>query len=79
MDFEGHEGTMQDILGGGITRDKGPEEGQQTWIQLNLLTEGKSETELELYVGAIWEGPVCQVQAMHLIHETRSLLLVLKR
>lgn len=29
MDFEGHEVTMQNILGGGITRDKSPEEGKQ--------------------------------------------------
>lgn len=30
MDFEGHEVTMQNILGCGITRDKCPEEEKQT-------------------------------------------------
>lgn len=61
MDFEGHEVTMQNILGGGITRDKSPEEGKQKWIQLNLLTERKSETELELYVEAMPEDSVCHI------------------
>lgn len=70
---------MQNILGGGITRNKSPEEGKQKWIQLNLLAERKSETELVLYVGAIWKDSVRQVQAVPLICETESLLLALKR
>lgn len=79
MNFEGREVPMQNILVRRITRNKHPEEGKQTRIQLNLLTERKSETELELNVGAIWEDPACQVRAVHLICETRLLLLVLKR
>lgn len=70
---------MQNILGGGITRNKSPEEGKQKWIQLNLLAERKSETELELYAGAIWKDSARQVQAVPLICETESLLLALKR
>lgn len=46
--------TLKDgrnILGVSITRDKSPEEGKQKWIQANLLSERKQETELELSAG----------------------------
>lgn len=67
------------ILRGGIIRDTSSQEGKQKWIQPNLLTERKQETELELLSRGIWKSlHVPGLGSLLNVWDLKSLSLVLR-